>query len=52
MAPATRFDKWKTDGTFERINLALNQIDRQQVGKQIYPSTLYIDSQIGPPKRC
>lgn len=39
------FDKWKIDGTFERINLALNQIDRQQVGKQIYPSTLCIDSQ-------
>lgn len=45
MAPATRFDQWKTDGTFERINLALNQINRERVGKKAFPSILCIDSQ-------
>jgi transposase len=39
------FDRWKTDGTFERINLVLNQIDRKRIGKEPYPSVLCIDSQ-------
>ena len=39
------FDQWKQDGTFERINTALNQLDRQRVGKEAYPSVLCIDSQ-------
>lgn len=39
------FDQWKQDGTFERINLALNQLDRKRSGKEAYPSVLCIDSQ-------
>ncbi|SFF01768.1 IS5 family transposase [Spirosoma endophyticum] len=39
------FDQWKSDGTFERINLALNKMDRRRVGKEEYPSLLCIDSQ-------
>jgi transposase len=39
------FEQWKQDGTFERINLALNQLDRQQVDKEAYPSVLCIDAQ-------
>ncbi len=45
MAPATRFDQWKQDGTFEQINAALNQLDRKRVGKDDHPSVLCIDSQ-------
>lgn len=39
------FDQWKRNGTFERINLTLNQLDRQQEGRQPNPSALCIDSQ-------
>lgn len=39
------FDLWKQDGTFERINLALNRLDRKRVGKEGLPSVLCIDSQ-------
>lgn len=39
------FDRWKTTGLFERINLKLNQMDRQRVAKEAYPSVLCIDSQ-------
>ena len=39
------FDQWKSDGTFERINLALNKMDRQRVGREEYPSLLCIDTQ-------
>lgn len=39
------FNQWKTDGSFERINRKLNQIDRQRVGKEAYPSVLCVDSQ-------
>jgi transposase len=39
------FGRWKQDGTFERINLALNQLDRKRVGKEAYPSVLSIDTQ-------
>ena len=39
------FQQWKQDGTFERINLALNQLDRKGVKKEAYPSAMCIDSQ-------
>lgn len=39
------FDKWKSNGTFERINLSLNQLDRRREGRNINPSALCIDSQ-------
>lgn len=39
------FDRWKTNGLFEQINRALNQIDRQQEGRAPYPSILSIYSQ-------
>ena len=39
------FDQWKSDGTFERINAALNQMDRQQAGLEAYPSAVCVDSQ-------
>ena len=39
------FEQWKQDGTFERINTALNQLDRKRVGKEAYPSILCIDAQ-------
>jgi transposase len=44
-APAARFNRWKADGTFERMNLALNKMDRQRIGREEYPSLLCIDSQ-------
>lgn len=45
MAPATRFDQWKGNGTFEQMNIALNQLDRQREGRDPNPSALCIDSQ-------
>lgn len=39
------FNQWKYKGTFERINAALNQLDRQRVGKESLPSAVCIDSQ-------
>ncbi|RIV17150.1 IS5 family transposase [Fibrisoma montanum] len=39
------FDKWKQDGTFEELNLALNKQDRKQAGREAQPSVLSIDSQ-------
>jgi transposase len=39
------FRRWKQDGTFQRINIALNQLDRKRVNKEAYPSVLCIDSQ-------
>jgi transposase len=39
------FVQWKQDGTFERINSALNQLDRKRVEKEAYPSVLSIDTQ-------
>ena len=39
------FDKWKQDGTLEKVNRALNQTDRQAMGRKAYPSLLCIDSQ-------
>ncbi len=46
------FDQWKQDGTFERINAALNQSDRKRVGREAQPSALCVDAQTGPPERC
>lgn len=39
------FDQWKTNGTFEQINIALNQLDRKNQGREPNPSALCIDSQ-------
>jgi len=39
------FQQWKTNGTFERININLNQLDRQREGRDPNPSALCIDSQ-------
>ena len=39
------FDQWKSSGTFERINLTLNQLDRQREGRSPNPSALCINSQ-------
>ena len=39
------FDAWKQDGTFERINAALNELDRKRAGKMPTPSLVCIDSQ-------
>ena len=39
------FDRWKTDGTLERINRELNQLDRKREKREAYPSVFCIDSQ-------
>lgn len=39
------FDRWKKAGLFEQMNTALNQLDRQQQGREPTPSVLCIDSQ-------
>ena len=39
------FDCWKKAGLFEQINAQLNQLDRQQQGRNPNPSVLCIDSQ-------
>jgi transposase len=39
------FDRWKKAGLFEQINARLNQLDRQQQGRNINPSAFCIDSQ-------
>lgn len=39
------FDQWKTKGIFEQINRKLNQLDRQNEGREDYPSVFCIDSQ-------
>jgi transposase len=39
------FDQWKTQGTFEQMNAALNQLDRVNANREAYPSALCIDSQ-------
>lgn len=44
------FDQWKTDGTLERINRELNQLDRKEQKREAYPSVFCIDSQSG--RRC
>lgn len=44
------FNCWKTDGTLERINRELNQLDRKQEKREAYPSVFCVDSQSG--RRC
>lgn len=39
------FRKWSKDGTWERINQALNEQLRVQLGKESQPSTGILDSQ-------
>ena len=39
------FDQWKSNGTFEQMNIRLNQLDRQRDGRDPNPSALSIDSQ-------
>ena len=39
------FDQWKAQGTFEQKNVALNQLDRVNANREVYPSALCIDSQ-------
>ena len=39
------FECWKVDGTFEKINLRLNQLDRQKELRASTPSLLCVDSQ-------
>ncbi|WP_310586163.1 transposase [Telluribacter humicola] len=39
------FNHWRQDGTFQRMNIALNQLDRKRVEKEAYPSVLCINSQ-------
>ncbi|WP_461100513.1 transposase [Spirosoma koreense] len=39
------FEQWSQDDTFERINFALNQLDRKQVNKEALASVFCIDSQ-------
>mgnify|MGYP003577572316 CR=1 FL=1 len=39
------FNQWRRDGTLQRMNISLNQLDRKRVGKEAYPSVLCIDSQ-------
>jgi transposase len=39
------FEQWKKDGTFDNINMRLNQEDRKAEGRNASPSLLCIDSQ-------
>jgi transposase len=39
------FDQWKMNGVLEKVNLALNQLDRRQQGREPWPSIFCIDSQ-------
>ena len=39
------FDKWRRDGTWERINDSLRQAVRQELGRDSEPSIAVIDSQ-------
>ena len=39
------FDKWRRDGTFQRLNESLRQQARCQIGRQPDPSAALIDSQ-------
>ena len=39
------FDKWRHDGTWERINDCLRQAVREQLGRECEPSIAVIDSQ-------
>jgi transposase len=39
------FDKWNSEGTIDRINMALNRKDRKAEGRKSAPSILCIDTQ-------
>ncbi|WP_229374406.1 transposase [Fibrella rubiginis] len=39
------FDQWKKAYLFEHINTTLNQLDRQQAGREPFPSVLCVDTQ-------
>lgn len=39
------FDKWKKAGTIEKLNLALNELERLQNGREATPSLGLVDSQ-------
>lgn len=39
------FDQWKSNGVLAQINLALNQIERLQIGRNPLPSLGLVDSQ-------
>ena len=39
------FMSWKEDGTFERLNTVLNELDRKRMDKAATPSLLCVDSQ-------
>ena len=39
------FRRWKSDGTLENINLALNRLERERMGKESTPAMFCIDSQ-------
>lgn len=39
------FNKWKKNGTFEKINIAVNKLDRLSKEREATPSLLLVDSQ-------
>ena len=39
------FRKWKSEGTLENLNLALNRLERERKGKESTPAMFCIDSQ-------
>jgi transposase len=39
------FERWKKDGTFERMNAALKRLDRLRASKPGFPSLVCVDSQ-------
>lgn len=39
------FDKWSQDGTLERLNDTLREMERQRQGREAQPSAAIIDSQ-------
>lgn len=39
------FDQWNINGTFQQMNIALNQLDRTNQGREPNPSALCVDSQ-------
>ncbi|WP_246202314.1 transposase [Spirosoma agri] len=40
------FNIWKSDGTFERLNAALNELDRLMADRDALPSAVRVDSQL------
>jgi len=39
------FEKWKRDGTIQKVNDVLNQKERLKLGKEGLPTLICIDSQ-------